>query len=110
MLISRELTAELLNLSGQYTVVTLIGPRQAGKTTLARMAFSQYNYSNLELPDIRNLATTDPRAFFNRFAPPVIIDEIQREPQLLSYIQDWVDNNRTNGQFILTGSNQLQLN
>lgn len=110
MPIKRELTAKLLKLAGQYPAVSLIGPRQAGKTTLARLAFDQYNYANLELPDIRNLAATDPKAFFHRFAPPLIIDEIQREPQLLSYIQDWVDNHRANGQFILTGSNQLQLN
>lgn len=110
MSIERELTSKLLELSSQYPVVSIIGPRQAGKTTLTRLVFDRFHYANLELPDIRNLAATDPRAFFHRFAPPVIIDEIQREPQLLSYIQDWVDNNRVNGQFILTGSNQLQLN
>jgi predicted AAA+ superfamily ATPase len=110
MFITRELSTELLKLSGQYPVIALLGPRQAGKTTLAQLVFSQYKYANLELPDIRNLAAADPRTFLQRFGPPVVIDEIQREPQLLSYIQDWVDNHKINGQFILTGSNQLQLN
>ncbi|MBS1558115.1 MAG: ATP-binding protein [Bacteroidetes bacterium] len=110
MKIERELEDELKRLSKQYPVVSIIGPRQAGKTTLAQLVFDKHNYVNLELPDIRTLAHHDPRAFFHRFKTPLIIDEIQREPELLSYIQDWVDTNKANGQFILTGSNQLQLN
>ena len=70
---------------------------------------SGYNYCNLELPDNREFATTDPRAFLKQFDHPVILDEIQRVPDLLSYIQGIVDEKRTNGQFILTGSHQLEL-
>lgn len=108
-MIDREIKSELLNLANQYPVVTIIGPRQAGKTTLSKMVFSTYAYANLELPDIRNLAADDPNAFFQRFKTPLIIDEIQRVPELLSYIQTIVDNSNTPGTFIITGSNQLQL-
>lgn len=109
-MIKREIEKELLNLSSQYPVVTLTGPRQAGKTTLAKAAFPGHRYVNLELPDIRNLATSDAKSFFNTFRPPLIIDEIQRAPAILSHIQVIVDSDNTPGQLILTGSNQLQLN
>lgn len=93
-----------------FPVLTIIGPRQSGKTTLVRKVFDEYPYVNLELPDIRLLAEQDPRAFLKRFAPPVVIDEIQRVPALLSYIQGLVDEDRSNnGRFILTGSRQLDL-
>lgn len=109
-MISREITEELINISKQYPSVTIIGPRQAGKTTLAKHAFKNYTYVNLEQPDIRHLAENDPNAFFGTFKSPMIIDEIQRVPQLLSYIQVIVDQNNKPAEFILTGSNQLQLN
>jgi uncharacterized protein len=109
-MIKRDIHEELLNLSHQYPVVTVTGPRQAGKTTLARSAFAHYNYVNLEMPEHRNLALNDPHSFFQRFRTPLIIDEIQRAPILLSYIQVFVDDHNESGQFILTGSNQLQLN
>ncbi|MEQ9402645.1 MAG: ATP-binding protein [Cyclobacteriaceae bacterium] len=108
-MIERQITKELVNISKQYPVITIIGPRQAGKTTLARHTFQNYAYANLEQPDIRNLAENDPHAFFSTFKPPLIIDEIQRVPQLLSYIQVIVDEQNKPGAFILTGSNQLQL-
>lgn len=94
----------------QYRVVTLTGPRQAGKTTLARMAFPDYKYVSLEDPDLRGLAIQDPRAFLQYHQRPVIFDEIQRAPSLLSYIQTIVDEDPQKGQFILTGSHQLELN
>jgi predicted AAA+ superfamily ATPase len=109
-MISRDLTSELHDLSKQYRVVTLTGPRQAGKTTLARAAFPTTDYVNLEDPDVRSLAQNDPRAFFRLHNKKLIIDEIQRVPELLSYIQTIVDEQNVKGQFILTGSHQLELN
>ena len=108
-MIKRDIETELINLSTQYPVITVTGPRQAGKTTLARMVFADYNYCNLELPDIRQLAVEDPRALLTSFPPPVIIDEVQRVPELLSYIQVMADEKDQAGQFILTGSHHLDL-
>lgn len=90
-------------------MITVIGPRQAGKTTLCRLAFPKYRYASLEDPDTRALATEDPRAFLGEFRQHVIIDEIQRVPQLLSYLQTIVDEDALLAQFILTGSHQLAL-
>jgi predicted AAA+ superfamily ATPase len=91
-------------------VVTITGPRQAGKTTLAKMEYPHYRYCNLENPETRRLAADDPNAFFQEFKYPLIIDEIQRVPDLLSYIQTIVDEKDEKGMFILTGSHQLDLN
>ncbi len=107
-MIARKITAELKILLTEYPVVTIIGPRQAGKTTLAR-SLDGYGYSNLELPENRELAENDPKAYIGRLPEKVIIDEIQRVPQLLSYIQVIVDERKLKGQFILTGSYQLKL-
>lgn len=109
-MINRDIQEELLVLSREYPVITITGPRQAGKTTLAKITFPSYNYCNLEHPEIRELARNDPNAFFSLYKAPLIIDEIQRVPQLLSYIQVIVDSNREKGSFILTGSHQLSLN
>ncbi len=106
---SRQLANELAATAREFPVVTIIGPRQAGKTTLARMQFPHHAYANLEAPDIRMLARSDPHAFFSHFPPPVIIDEIQRVPELLSTIQVLADSSRKRGQYILTGSHQLGL-
>ncbi len=106
---NRQLANELAATAREFPVVTIIGPRQAGKTTLARMQFPHHAYANLEAPDIRMLARSDPHAFFSHFSPPVIIDEIQRVPELLSTIQVLADNSRKRGQYILTGSHQLGL-
>lgn len=108
-MISRQVLPEFQQLMKEYPVVTILGPRQAGKTTLARVAFPHYQYINLEIPDIRQLAQDDPRAFLSGLSDQVILDEIQRVPELLSYIQGIVDENQQEGQFILTGSHQLQL-
>ncbi|MFV2057202.1 MAG: ATP-binding protein [Thiohalomonadales bacterium] len=107
-MIAREISAECTQLLTEYPVVTIIGPRQAGKTTLAR-SYTQYEYCNLELPENREFAVNDPKAFLKQFSKPVILDEIQRVPELLSYIQVMVDEIKQNGQFILTGSHQLAL-
>ena len=108
-MIQRKLKKELLAQLGEYPVVTVVGPRQAGKTTLVRSTLTDFDYVSLENPEIRQLATDDPKAFLRRYPSPVIFDEIQRVPTLLSYIQEVVDNNKDNGQFVLTGSHQLEL-
>lgn len=108
-MIKRDIETELSELATQYPVVTITGPRQSGKTTLTKMAFPKFNYCNLEHPELRKLANEDPNAFFAEFSTPLIIDEIQRVPELLSYIQVIVDKQKKNGLFILTGSHQLHL-
>lgn len=108
-MIPRQLRAELETQLTEYPIVTVLGPRQAGKTTLARTALPDYTYVSLESPDIRQFATEDPRAFLKQYPARVIFDEIQRAPHLLSYLQGIVDDNESNGQFVLTGSHQLQL-
>ena len=108
-MIKRQIEAELYQLLTEYPVLTLLGPRQAGKTTLARHALKDYEYCNLEHPETRQYAVDDPKAFLAQFKGCVILDEIQRVPELLSYIQVAVDEKKANGQFVLTGSHQLAL-
>lgn len=105
----RLIAKELKDSAKKYPVVTLIGPRQSGKTTLVRIAFPKKPYVNLEAPDTREMAEVDPRGFLQLFPKGAILDEIQRVPSLLSYIQVMVDETATKGLFILTGSHQLQL-
>lgn len=109
MLIKREITHEFKTLLGEYPVVTILGPRQAGKTTLARTSLPDYAYINLENPETREFAEADPKAFLSQYPGKTIFDEIQRTPTLLSYIQVIVDEEKTNGRFVLTGSHQLSL-
>ncbi len=105
----RALEKELHTLLREYPVVTLLGPRQAGKTTLARHALPDYAYANLEQPDVRSFAAEDPKAFLAQYPDKLILDEIQRLPELLSYLQVAVDARPGNGRFVLTGSHQLAL-
>jgi predicted AAA+ superfamily ATPase len=90
-----------------YPVLTLTGPRQSGKTTLARATFPDHAYVSLEAPDQRRFASGDPRGFLAQFTGPVILDEIQHTPDLLSYIQVSVDDDGRPGRFVLTGSQNL---
>ncbi len=108
-MIPRHLSQELHQQLKEYPVVTLLGPRQAGKTTLARALLSDYAYVNLEIPDILTFAREDPRGFLARYPEKTIFDEIQRAPHLISYLQGMVDESGTTGQFVLTGSHQLEL-
>lgn len=105
----RQIETELQELAKNYPVVTIIGPRQSGKTTLVQKVFNKKDYINLEDRDIRALAEADPRGFLNRYPNGAILDEIQRLPHLLSYIQTIVDHIARKGMFILTGSHQLEL-
>lgn len=109
MLIKRAISEELKKLIHEYPVVTILGPRQAGKTTLTKTALENYAYTNLEDPETRELASEDPKGFLAQFEKGTIIDEIQRVPELLSYIQVLVDAEGVNGRFVLTGSHQLSL-
>ena len=104
----RKLTELVQNLATQYPIITITGPRQSGKTTLAKMAFPDMQYVNLENPDYRRLALADGRSFLDRFPDNTIIDEVQRVPELLSYLQVHVDAQPKMGRYILTGSNQFQ--
>lgn len=108
-MIQRTIQAQLQKLAKMYPVVTITGPRQSGKTTLAKMTFPDYRYVSLENFDVRQMAEADPKGFLKSNASPVIFDEIQRVPALLSYIQTIVDENKTCGQYILTGSHQPML-
>jgi predicted AAA+ superfamily ATPase len=92
-----------------YPVITLTGPRQSGKTTLARMTFPDLAYANLEDPGQREYALNDPREFLGRYPAGLIIDEAQRAPDLFSYIQVLVDKDDAPGRFILTGSHNFLL-
>lgn len=108
-MIPRTISKKALQLAGQYPVVTITGPRQSGKTTLCRMLFQEKAYVSLEDIDERNFARQDPRGFLQRFPDGAVIDEIQRVPDLLSYIQTIVDAKQKEGFFIITGSQQFEL-
>ncbi len=105
----RTIEPVLKTLAQKYPVVTVTGPRQSGKTTLCRKVFSKKAYVNLEAPDERQFALDDPRGFLNAYQEGAILDEIQRTPDLLSYIQPMVDEDPAPGKFILTGSQQLNV-
>ncbi len=107
--INRSIAREFEQVRKEYPVVTVTGPRQSGKTSLARRLCEGYAYANLEDPDTRKMAKEDARGFFRSFPAPVIIDEVQRIPELLSYIQGMADETKERGQFILTGSHQMEL-
>lgn len=108
-MIEREISSCLLELFGKYPFVTVTGPRQSGKTTLCRETFPHLAYANLEAPDQRAFAASDPHGFLARLKDGAIIDEIQRVPDLLSYLQVLADEKGRNSLFVLTGSEHFQL-
>ncbi len=108
-MIKRDIEPVLRRAAKEYPVVTVLGPRQSGKTTLVRNVFKNHAYCNLENPENRQMAMNDPKSLFVHFRPPVIIDEVQRVPELLSWIQVQSDESGRAGEYILTGSHQLQL-
>ena len=109
MMIPRDIGAQVLERSRKYPVVSITGPRQSGKTTLAQTLFPDYAYVSLERPDYREQAQEDPNRFLRTFTDGVVLDEVQRVPDLFSYIQVIVDESRSPGQFILTGSQNFLL-
>jgi|Deesub1362A_J573_1020465.scaffolds.fasta_scaffold00487_21 hypothetical protein len=109
-MIKRTLADKLKQAAKQFPILTVTGPRQSGKTTLVQVVFRSYQYVSLELLDQRQFALEDPRGFLDQFDGPVILDEIQRAPELFSYIQVLVDEHRDwTGRFILTGSQNFLL-
>jgi uncharacterized protein len=105
----RTIGRQISRLAHQYPVITVTGPRQSGKTTLCKMIFKDKEYVTLEDPDTRFFAEKDPRGFLERYQNGAILDEIQRSPGLLSFIQTLVDKKQKSGMFILTGSQQFEL-
>ncbi|MFZ5470695.1 MAG: ATP-binding protein [Myxococcota bacterium] len=108
--VSRSLEPTLRRAVRTFPAVLLTGARQTGKTTLLRERFSStHRYLSLERPDVRARALADPLGFFEENPPPLILDEIQRAPELLHYLKDWIDSDRRPGRWLLTGSQTLAL-
>lgn len=103
-MIRRKIEHKLMDISKKYPVVTVIRPRQSGKTVLVKNVFPMYQYVSLKNLDAREFAKNDPHGFLKMYNEKCIFDEIQRVPELLSYIQTKIDSNNINGQYILTGS------
>ncbi len=110
-MVLRKLAQKIERLRTQFPVIALVGPRQSGKTTLSKMLFPAYTYVSLEDPETRIFAETDPRGFLEKYTSGegVIFDEIQRVPELLSYLQGIVDASDRQGFFVLTGSQNFLL-
>lgn len=109
MIISRQLAEHIHALRQYFPIVSLTGPRQAGKTTLLQHLFADYRYISFEDPVYRERFEADPRGFLDQYDQEVIFDEAQRVPDLFSYLQGVVDAARTPGRFILSGSQNFLL-
>ena len=108
-MILRTLEKVIKTYKNEYPVIAIVGPRQSGKTTLARQIFMDYKYITLESLDNRKYATDDPRGFLGDCGKRVILDEVQRVPSLFSYLQEYVDKDTQPAQYVLTGSHQFLL-
>jgi len=109
MYIKRLIEKTLKEAIGSFPAVFIGGPRRSGKTTLSKSFLKGYNYVLLDEIDVRSLAIEDPRGFLEKYPPPVIIDEIQNAPGLLSHIKARIEDNKKPGQWVLTGSQQWTL-
>lgn len=108
-MIQRTAEKELRELATSFKAIAVVGPRQSGKSTLVRHVFPEKPYVSLENPDFRIFATQDPRGFLSTYPDGAILDEVQRTPELFSYLQEILDTANQNGLFILTGSNNFIL-
>ncbi len=109
-MIKRKISDDFTACLGEYPVVTVFGPRQSGKTTLVKACCPDFNYVSMEDKETRETASDDYKSFFANHPPPLIIDEVQRLPEITSAVQTIVDSKRDLcGQFVLTGSQQTQL-
>jgi len=108
-MIDRDLAPRLLDAAKHFPAVTLTGPRQSGKSTLCRGLFPDHPYANLEAPDVRDFALSDPRGFLDQYPDGAILDELQRTPELASYLQPLIDEDPRPGKWILTGSQNFAL-
>ena len=108
-MIPRNLEPFIKKYAKEYPVIAIVGPRQSGKTTLARYIFPGHRYLSLENLDLRHFAKDDPRGFLLDSGNKIIIDEIQRVPELFSYLQEHVDLENIPAQYVLTGSQQFLL-
>jgi len=105
----RHLENYIHSLIKKYRCITLVGPRQSGKTTLSKKLFPNYQYFSFESPDIQDIFEYDPRGFLNDIKGNAIFDEVQKIPTALSYLQEILDDKSDTRKFILTGSNNLKL-
>lgn len=109
MSVERKIKIQIERFMDKYPIVALTGPRQSGKTTLLQHLFPNYTYLSLENPDTSAFATSDPKAFLEMYNNQVILDEVQKAPQLFSYLQSVVDESGKMGQYILSGSQNFLL-
>lgn len=108
-MITRDLSNKLIDLFKKYSVITVTGPRQSGKSTLLQITFPDYKYVSLEDPDMRLFAEKDPKGFLLTYPDKTIIDEVQRVPQLFSYLQTHIDRENRPGMYLLAGSHNFLL-
>ncbi len=107
MAVQRDLAPRVMDAAQKSPAITLTGPRQSGKTTLSKAVFSPHSDVSLEAPDVRAFASEDPRAFLAQYPNGAITDEVQRVPELPSYLQGIIDVAREPGRWILTGSHKI---
>jgi uncharacterized protein len=106
---TRELSNRILKAAATFYAIAVVGPRQSGKTTILKLLFPDHRYVNLEDPDVLQIIKEDPRGFFSDIITQWIIDEAQEYPELFSYLLGFIDKNKLQGQFILTGSKNFIL-
>lgn len=109
MSVNRNIKIQIERFMDKYPIVAITGPRQSGKTTLLKQLFPNYTYLSLENPDTSEFAKSDPKAFLEMYNDQVILDEVQKAPELFSYLQSIVDESGKMGQYILSGSQNFLL-